>query len=440
MTKTIFAAESLLHEGQRSMTSERVVNMFAEAAPARLPVTLRSVPGLTDKGQMAAGQVAAFQSTENGLYAAVGTTLIRWDGNSFITIGTIPEGNTTMAWNGSDLAIAVDQEYHVWNGTTLARVEQGAFADIGSVDYIDGYIVRSEYDGQRHDITALNDATAISALDFASAEHRPDKISRVLVSGGIIWLMGDDSVEPWQNVGASDFPFARVSSTILEKGVRSTHEAARLDNTIFWNSNESRAYRQTNFQPQRISTHSVEASLDAHQTATSFAYQWQGHDFYVIRFSDRPAWVYDAATQSWHERTTGPEMLDPWEVTAAVHHEGKWYAGTADGNLAEFAGKQDMGNEIRREAVSKNQTNGGDRFVVNHVDVRCEAGTGGTVMTSYSSDGGRTFSNERHQAIGSVGNYDQRLQLHALGQHREFCLKVACTDNVDFAIYEAGIS
>lgn len=423
------------------MTSERLVNVFAEQSPGgRLPVTLRSVPGLTEVGQFQTGTVRAMISTPAGIYAACNGYLCFWNGSAFSVLGEIAGGSATMAWNGTEVAVVAGGRYWIWDGSTLAEVSAGGFTSYGSVEFVDGYFTLTESGGGRLTVTGLYDGATIDATDVATAEHRPDFLVRVISSGGIIWYLGEETVEPWQNVGAVDFPFAPVQSTVIEKGVRSVAEAARLDNTIFWNSAEPRAYRQTNFAPERISTHAVEASMKAHATdATAFAYQWQGHDWYVVRLTDRPAWVYDAATRAWHERSTGINY-GPWDGTASVFHGGQWYIGTDDGYLCTLGGYQDRGGELRREATSQNVSNGGERFIVSRVDVRCEAGTGGKVMSSYSKDGGRTWSREDQRSLGEVGSYGQRTRWGPLGQTREFALRLACSDNVDFAIYEAGLN
>lgn len=435
---TIFAAQSLLHEGQRAMATERLVNMFPEIAPGRQPVTLRSCPGLNQKARITLGQVEAYQSTNDYLYAVAGQRLWRTEDHvTWADLGALPPGPATMAWNGQQVAIAVGGDFFVWKDT-LQEVTGFAFGSVGSVTSEDGYFIVTNTAGDEWAITNLNDGTSIDALDFASAEKRPDGLVRALSSTGMLWLMGANTIEPWQNVGAATFPFQRVASTVLEKGLRSINEAALLDNTIFWNSAEGRAYRQSEFTPQKISTHAVDASLNAHPAARCITYQYEGHDFYAIRFEDRPAWVYGAATQSWHERATGPSF-EPWEVTATVQHNGVWYAGTADGYHCTFGGYQDRGEELRREAISKNISQGGERFVVNRLDARVEVGAGGTVMSSYSGNGGRTFSLERKRSLGNTGTYGRRVEWRGLGQHREFCARLACSDPVDFAIYEAGL-
>ena len=437
LVSSLFAASSLLHEGQRALTTERVVNMFPEIVPARQQVTLRSVPGLVDQYQAGPGQVRAMVATSTALYTVAGGEFASWDGTTRTLIGIVADGPTTMAVNTSgEVAIAADGTYYLWDGTTFSQPTGGAFSRVGSVDFIDGFFVRSAEDGSAFDITGINDGDALDALDFASAEYKPDKLIRTIVNGGLVWNFGERTVEPWQNIGDADFPFSRLSSSVLEKGLRSSGEVARLDNTVFWVSQEPRVYRITDFAPQKVSTTSVDVSLGTE--ALCFAYQYQGHDFLVIRLPDKPARVFDVQTQSWHERATGVD-LGAWEVTTATPFKGVWYAGTDDGYVSLFSGYQDRGEEMRREVISKNISNGGNRFRVFEIDARVEAGTGGNVMLSHSSDGGRTFSPERQRSVGSVGEYDRRVKLHSQGQHREFALKMACTDNVDFAIYDAGV-
>lgn len=441
MTPFLFAAQSLLHEGQRRLTTERVVNLYAEPLAARQPLTLRSTPGLVDVTQLEDGRVEAMHSDGTTLHAAVNGRLVTWNGTTATDRGALATGRATMANRGTaELAIVAGGRYFVFDGTTLTEVAGTAFTSIGSVDFIDGFMVLTEAGGQRHAVSDLNDALTLPAADFASAEHRGDNLVRVLSNGGLLWLFGVQTTEIWENVGnATGSPFSPLQSTIVEKGLRSVAEAARMDNSVFWIGSDHRAYRAGDFTPQKVSPGPVDAAIQAHTGAVCFTYAHQGHDFFVIRFSDRPAWVFDAATQMWHERATGADF-DAWEVTATVEHRGVWYAGTETGHLCTFGGYQDRGAVLRREATGRNISQGGDRFRVAKLDLRCEAGTGGTVMLSLSKDGGATFSRERLRSVGGVGDYRRRVQWNGLGQMRECAVRVACTDNVDFAIYDAGVS
>ena len=61
------------------------------------------------------------------------------------------------------------------------------------------------------------------------------------------------------------------------------------------------------YQVQRISNHAIEAEIASYDQITNaygFAYQENGHAFYLISFpSERKTLCYDLATQMWHERS-----------------------------------------------------------------------------------------------------------------------------------------
>jgi hypothetical protein len=165
------------------------------------------------------------------------------------------------------------------------------------------------------------------------------------------------------------------------------------------------------------------------------AYQVRGHDFFVIRLNDKPAWVYDAATGVWHERSTSPTHK-PWEVTATVHHNGVWYAGTQDGQLCTFGGYQDRGEELRREARSALLTNGGQEFTINTVDIHLEGS--GNLMMRYAADS-RIYGKERIKQFG--GTYAERCKFtRTFKQCHEISMMLACSDNTEFAIHGTTIN
>lgn len=425
-----FAQLSERDDGQIGQNTARLLNMYPERSESG--ATLRSASGLVLKEKIGVGRCWAALSNTAGIYSNVGGSLVLWDGTTAKTLGTLNNADTTMATNGTQVAIVAGGEAFVWDGTTLTKVTGAAFTDFQSVAFLSSFFIFTQLNGQAY--TYGTNPSTLDPLDFASAEYRGDNLRRVMASQSLAWMMGEDTIEPWQLTGAADLPFQRLSATVVEKGLRSTQEAVFLDNTLFFISDEDRPYRINSFTPQMIGTDAACAAMEG-RTGYALAYQKRRHDFFVSRLSDRPAFVFDPSTQAWWERSTNPSH-DAWEVTATVQHEGAWYALTQNGELCTFGGHQDIGKEMRREAISTNLTQSGDRFTVNSIDLRVEGA--GTIMVSYSSDAGRTFSNERTQTFGA--SYEQRLQFHGLGQHRQFCIKVAFTDNGDFSLHEAGVN
>lgn len=430
----VFAAESALDESLPGKETARLLNMYPEKGGSRSPITLRSVPGLKETTTLGSGRVRAMISASDGLYAAVAGSLVRWDGTSVTTLGSIPDGDTTFARNRTQIALTAGGKYFVWDGSTLSEITGAAFSNMASVAYLDNFMLISQTNGEAFQYSEVGNAKSLGALDFESAETSPDDLIRIIPVGSLAWMLGASSVEAWRNAGGSDSPFRRISDLRLEKGLRSVMEAVTLDNTFMFVSDEGRAYRQENGLPVIISTDAVAATLKANSNTVALAYQHAGHDFFGLRFGDRPAWVYDAATGAWHERSTGPTH-GAWEATATAHHEGTWYAGTEAGKLCTFEGHQDLGQELRREAQSALLSNGGRRFTLNKVDVRLEGA--GKLMMQLSRDS-QTFGRERIKEFG--GSYAERCTFRGLGQAREWSMRLACTDNTEFAIHDVNIN
>jgi hypothetical protein len=79
------------------------------------------------------------------------------------------------------------------------------------------------------------------------------------------------------------------------------------------------AYRAQGYTPQRISTHAVEQAWNAVSTMEDvicWSYQDRGHAFACFYLPQaETTWVYDVATQAWHERA----LWDPAALTWTQH-------------------------------------------------------------------------------------------------------------------------
>jgi len=437
----MFGAQSAAHDSEPQSTPERLVNMFPEQTPKRdEPVILRSCPGRTLIVTGEGLPVRAMLGSSTKLYYAANAKLWSFDGTTATLLGPIVDDvSTTLAENGTEVAVVAGGKYYLYDGVSVSVIPGQAFTSFGSVDYMDGYFLFTEKDGQRHAISALLDGATLNALDFASAEYRPDNLVRGFVDHSEWWLFGEQTVEVWSNQGLADYPFERVPGAQMERGCLQTNTVAKLDNTMFWVGNDGIAYRAFQYTPQRISSHHVEASIRAATTLSAFVYEYEGHKFYVIRINGRPAWAYDAATNVWHERASGV-TYGAWNVTAAAQIGAVWYAGDKDGNISKIDRVfQENGSTMLRTAMSKNLWLGGNRFTVKKATVDVKAGTGGTAMFAYSNDRGRTWGSDQQLSVGASGDYDKQFSFSSLGMMRDFSVNLRMADNVDFSINHAGI-
>jgi hypothetical protein len=115
----------------------------------------------------------------------------------------ITDGTTLQYTNGTAALAAVD--------TSLLA---GGIA-FSSVDVFNGYVIAVVAGSDRF-YWLQPGSLQFQALDFATAEHFPDKILQVRVVGDELWMLGERSIEVWRATGTG----ALLSS--VSKAVRIT--------------------------------------------------------------------------------------------------------------------------------------------------------------------------------------------------------------------------
>jgi hypothetical protein len=228
-------------------------------------------------------------------------------------LGTVAgTGPVSIADNGTQLFIAANGPSYIYNEVTnvFAQITDPDFAGAVTVAYLDGYFVFNQPNSQLIWVSQLLDGTSVDPLDFASAEGSPDGVVGIIADHRELWVFGTDSVEVWYNSGATDFPLQRIQGAFNEIGCVSAYTIAKMDNGLFWLGTDARGqgivYRANGYTGQRISTHAIEYAIAQYgniSDAIAYTYQQEGHAFYVLTFpSGNATWVYDVATQAWHER------------------------------------------------------------------------------------------------------------------------------------------
>jgi hypothetical protein len=330
----------------------RMVNLFPEAVPegGKEPAFLNRAPGLKLLANMGDGPIRGLWQFGGYGYAVSGEVLYKIDTlwNTF-PIGTVSgsSGPVSMSDNGTQLFVACDGPSFIYNSLTLQfkQIDDPDFPGAVTVGYLDGYFVFNEPNSQRLWITSLQDGTSIDPLDFASAEGSPDGLVSILIDHREAWLFGTNSVEVWYDSGAADFPLTPVQGAFNEVGCIAAFSVAKLDNGIFWLGADARGrgivYRANGYTAQRVSTHAVEWQIQQYgnlSDAIAYTYQQDGHSFYVLIFpSANTTWVFDVATNLWHERAafingsftrhrSNCQMSFSNEVVVGDHELGNIYA------------------------------------------------------------------------------------------------------------------
>ena len=453
----------------------RMVNLFPEMTPdnGQTAAFLNRAPGLEYLQSVGTGPIRALwahQTNGSDFYVVSGNEVYKMSTltGDPVLLGTVSgTGPVSIADNGTQLFFACNPDSYIYNEVTnvFQQITDPDFPGAVTVGYLDGYFVFNEPDSQRVWVTSLLDGLSVDPLDFASAEGSPDGLVALIVDHREAWLFGTDSVEVWYDAGLPDFPLTRIQGAFNEIGCVAAFSVAKLDNALFWLGTDARGqgivYRANGYTGQRVSTHAIEYAIAQYSDisdAVAYTYQQEGHAFYVLTFpTGNATWVYDVATQAWHERAG-------WLNGAFTRHRsncqcnflGNTVVGDFEnGNIYKmsldvYSDNGDIQKWLRSWRALPTGTNNLKRTAHHSLQLNCEAGVGlidgqgsdPQAMLRWSDDGGHTWSNEHWSPMGKIGAYYQRVFWRRLGMTlklRDRVYEVSGTDPVKIAIMGAEL-
>lgn len=238
-------------------------------------------------------------------------------------------------------------------------------------------------------------------------------------------------------------------------------------------------YAPTGGLPQPVSPANVNQALRDGSPTHCFYYEDRGHRFFVIRFDDRPAWVYDATMGGWHERSSGPDH-EPWDIIDSAYCYGHWHLGDRNGKIWRLGETPiDALAPLRRTIVSRPVFNETEVFSVPEVQIMGLFGSyqveetapnwlldqygfpildqlgdyiladeqgavetyqrPGKMWVRVSKDNGRNWGLPRVRSIGKVGDTRAEVKLRSLGQYRNLTLEINLTDPVDVPLLSEAV-
>jgi hypothetical protein len=307
-----------------------------------------------------------------------------------------------------------------------------------SITYQDTYFIATQNGTQEFFISAPDDGTSWSPLDFASKEGYSDFVQCAMMVRRQLWIFGTETSEIWWNSGQANFPFQPIQGALVQVGLSAVRSATIVGNGLFWMGQNSRGkavvFAEQNFAPIRVSNHAVEATWDSYETVTDaigYGYEENGHTFYVLSFPTANAtWVLDTKTGFWHE-------WDWWNLTTGVpeaalarfhcfcfgqHLTLDWKGGNIYAqSLNTYT---DNGGIIRRVRRAPHIDQAKHRLRHVRFELDLELGlapqaTNPAYSMRYSDDGGYTWSNEMVRYPAKTGKYANQLIWRQLGSSRD---------------------
>lgn len=342
----------------------------------------------------------------------------------------------------------------------------GKFEDFGfqavlnatHVAFLDGYFIFNEKDTNVFKVSGYGTLN-VDPLDFASSEGDPDKIMGLIACNRMLWIMNEKSTEVWASSGNADFPFERIQGGFIEKGCSARYSIAKAGGIVFWLDNNGSVQMASGLSPKRISTHAIEQAIAGYadrSSATGYAYEKDGHTFYIINFTEA-TWCYDVTTGMWHERayTNTSGNLEPHRASClaqSTYYNTTFVGDRENGNIYALNGKKydDNGQHITRLRSSPYISNGGKTVFHNALEIDLESGVGldgnapiedanPEIMLRFSDDKGHTWSSEIWRSIGKIGEYAKRVIFRRLGRARYRIYELKYTGKTPFTISGADI-
>jgi len=333
------------------------------------------------------------------------------------------------------------------------------------IDFCDGYFIAAIQNSNTFQVSNLEDATTWSGLFISTISYFPDDIVSLKVDHREVWFLSGKKTIAYYNCGSGFPPFIPIQGAFLEDGCAATFGTVHANDTICWIEQNDRgqgvAKMMGSYIGIRISTLAVEFSWQGYATisdAVSYAYQDQGHNFWVIRFpTANTTWVYDFSTSLWHRRGFWQAATASYTAHRSTSHTfnfGKHLVGDwASGNIYEMSIDldTDFGNAIRGLRRSPTISAENKWIYFSHIEFSIETGLGPIpplldgngqprgpqVMLRWSNDGGKTWGNTHNLDCGQAGEFMTRVHKHQLGRARKRVWELTWTDPIPWRIIDA---
>lgn len=437
-------------------SAQRLVNMYPEALDNGLTaVVAHNFPGLE---RVLAGNAGEFDRGvhvfKGNLYQVAGSQLYLVSSNFVRTaIGSINGTNrVSMANNGSVMVIVTggDGEY-TYDGTTFTATTLGL--NPSNVEYLNNQFFYDDDDG-RVAVSAIG-GTTVPAGNYFTPESNPDVLVRTYVYNQFIYVFGEKSVEPWQPATGLP-PVERMNGAIVENvGLIGKDAIDSTSNAIYFIDDDKDAHQLQGFAPKQISTVAI-ANEWKNYTATNAIVQAvsiQALDFVIFMFpTDGKTWCYVEQYDMWFELEHGT-AAERWRGNSIVEAYGeRLVADYATGNLYKLnpdVYTDDSTTTVRERifAPLAGEKLGRPRqtYQMNELGISLETGVGNQLeyepllAISLSTDGGKTFANERFKQLGQEGEYQKDVRMSTNKHFKDLTVKLRYTEPTKFSLFSSYI-
>jgi len=384
---------------------------------------------------------------QNGTGPGVGRGGINWNGRCHRVMGTKlvgvgPSGNTqvlgfgdlsgveqvSMTYSFDRLAIAAGGKLYYWDGATLSQVTDPDLGVVKDVIFIGGYFMTT--DGTSIIVTELTDPFSVNPLKYGSSEADPDPIMALKKLRNEVYAVNRYTIEVFDNVGGSLFPFQVVPGAQITKGCVGTHACCvYLDAIAFVGGGRNEPpgiYVGVNATATKISTQEVDTILatfteDQLSKVVLEARIDRNNHYLLVHLPDRTL-IFDgvageaAGGPIWFVHVTAVSGFSQYRARNFVWCYNQWLVSdpqsTAVGYMTQNVGSH-WGQKVYWEFGTIIVYNNGNGVIFTELELVCLPGRmilgdKPKVSTSYTLDG-ETWSQERYIGVSSRGDRNARL-------------------------------
>lgn len=420
---------------QIRINDQQTINFepIIEKPNARTTLSLVSTPGLTVLGTSGDGATRSNFIKFNGYtYYVNGSKLIQIDsGNAATVIGTL---NTSSGWcilaaGRSYLMIVDGKDGYTYDGATFAEITDADFPSNPShCSYLNDRFITNKGFSDEFYISAVEDPTSWAALDFASAEANPDNILAHASTNRDLYLIGENTAQPFYSSGNADFPYDPYQQ-VIEVGIAAKYSLAKGAAGLFWlaSNDEGDAFvvKVVGFQATVISDPEMNWQINQLVDVTDAVgslFRHNGRTWYELTFTSSDiTYVFDVDTGSAHRRKS--YNMGRHRASGFGYFNNKVLCGDyTNNNFYElsydtYTDNGDIIERIRRtQVIHVNQQDMIFHELV--LDMQTGVGISGgdePFMQMRYSDDGYTWSNWLSSSIGKIGEYSVRAHWNKLG-------------------------
>jgi len=375
-------------------------------------------------------------------YRVMGTKLIEFkEDGTHVVLGDVGgSGQVIFDYGATYLGIASSNNLFLYSpGSGLTQITDPDLGNVVDFVWVDGYYMTT--DGQNLVVTELSNPFSVNPLKYGSSESDPDPVVGLLKIRNEVYALNRYTIEVFDNVGGSGFPFERIEGAQIEKGIIGTNAACVFTERVaFLGSGFNEApsiYLGISGQAVSIATREIDQILKKYTTSQLEDVVLEtkvdnGHQHLYVRLPDQTL-VYDSNASQvvgepvWFILTSSIVGTGVYRAQNLVWCYDKWLVGDPlSQNIGYLTNSKSdhYGYENGWDFGTTIVYNDGNGAIFKELELVCltgrvQLGVNPTIYTQYSLDG-ESWSMERGVSSGLTAQRKKRICWRRQGFMRNF--------------------